>query len=77
MIHTPVLDVGDMGAIPVLDEAHCIPSLQAVYHGVFTIAGSSKPRILKYYATFALPAPPPKESLGGHNHGLCTALSTK
>ena len=65
-IRAPVLYVGtDMGDIPLLDEAHCIASLQAVYHGVFTSAGSSKPRIQKYHATFACQLPPPRHVLEG------------
>ena len=75
-IRAPVLYVGtDMGDIPLLDEAHCIASLQAVYHGVFTSAGSSKPRIQKYHATFACQLPPQGKYWRAQPY-LCTALST-
>ena len=74
-IRAPVLYGEGAGAIPLLDEAHCIELLQEVYNGVFTNAGSDMAKIQKYHANFASQLPPIGKYWESQPY-LRTALST-
>jgi hypothetical protein len=75
-IQAPVLYAHGAGVIPELDEATCIEKLLHVYHGVFTSAGSDKPRVQKYHVNFASQLPPVGKYWDAQPY-LCGALSTK